>query len=44
MLKWGLIKQKADVHDLITNELIGEINSFDAAKIAAEAKAFKPGK
>ncbi len=44
MLKWSLIKQKVDVHDLITNELIGEINTFDAAKIAAEAKAFKPGK
>ncbi len=44
MLKWGLIKQKVDVHDLITNELIGEINTFDAAKIAAEAKAYKPGK
>ena len=26
---------------LITNELIGEINSFDPAKIAAEAKAYK---
>ena len=37
MLKWGLIKQKVDVHDLITNELIGEINTFDASKIAAEA-------
>jgi hypothetical protein len=27
--------------DLITNELIDEINPFDAAKITAEAKAYK---
>ena len=44
MLRWGLIKEKVDVRDLITNELIGEINTFDATKIAAEAKAYKPGK
>jgi NitT/TauT family transport system substrate-binding protein len=41
MLKWGIIKQKVDANDLITNELIDEINRFDAAKIAAEAKAYK---
>lgn len=42
MLKWGIIKQKVDGGDLITNELIEEINRFDAAKITAEAKAYKP--
>ncbi len=42
MLKWGIIKQKVDGSDLITNELIEEINRFDAAKITAEAKAYKP--
>jgi NitT/TauT family transport system substrate-binding protein len=41
MLKWGIIKQKVDSADLITNELIDEINRFDPAKIAAEAKAYK---
>jgi NitT/TauT family transport system substrate-binding protein len=41
MLKWQVIKQKVDVHDLITNELIDEINKFDAAKIAADAKSYK---
>ncbi len=40
MLKWGLIKQKVDAADLVNNELIGEINRFDAEKIAAEAKAY----
>ena len=44
MLKWGIVKEKVPVTDLITNELIGEINIFDASKIAAEAKAYKPGK
>lgn len=44
MLRWGIIKQKVDVHDLITNELIGEVNNFDAGKIAAEAKAYRPGR
>jgi NitT/TauT family transport system substrate-binding protein len=41
MLKWGIIKEKIDVHDLITNELIDDINKFDPAKIAAEAKGYR---
>jgi NitT/TauT family transport system substrate-binding protein len=42
MLKWGIIKEKVSAGDLITNELIDEINRFDAAKIAEEARAYKP--
>ena len=41
MLKWGIIKEKIDWRDLITNELIDDINKFDAAKVAAEAKGYK---
>ena len=41
MLKWGVIKEKVDWRDLITNELIDDINKFDAARIAAEAKGYK---
>jgi NitT/TauT family transport system substrate-binding protein len=41
LLKQGIIKQKVDAADLVTNELIDDINKFDAAKIAAEAKAYK---
>jgi NitT/TauT family transport system substrate-binding protein len=41
LLKWGVIKQRVDVGDLVTNELIDEINRFDPARIAAEAKAYK---
>jgi NitT/TauT family transport system substrate-binding protein len=37
----GVIKQKVPVEDLVTNELIGDINKFDEAKIVAEAKAYK---
>ena len=44
MLKWGINKEKVDVKDLVTNELIDEINRFDPARIAAEAKAWRPGK
>ena len=43
--KWGVIKQKIDAGDLITNELIDDINrGLDPAKIAAEAKAYRYGK
>ena len=42
MLKWGIIKQKIEATDLITNELVDETNRFDPAKITAEAKAYKP--
>jgi len=41
MLKWGIIKEKIDFRDLITNELIDDINKFDPAKVAAEAKGYK---
>ena len=44
LFKWGVIKDKVDARDLITNELIDQINQFDVAKITAEAKAYKPGK
>lgn len=41
LAKWGVIKEKVDARDLLTNELIDEINRFDAAKVAAEARAWK---
>jgi len=41
MQKYGIIKDKVAAKDLITNDLIGDINRFDAAKVAAEAKGFK---
>jgi NitT/TauT family transport system substrate-binding protein len=44
MLKWGIIKQPVEAKDLITNELIDEINRFDPAQVAAEAKAYKPSR
>jgi NitT/TauT family transport system substrate-binding protein len=39
--KWGVIKQKVDTTDLITNELIEDVNKLDVAKVAAEAKAYR---
>jgi NitT/TauT family transport system substrate-binding protein len=41
LFKWGVIKQKVSATDLVTNELIDEINKFDGTKIAAEAKAYQ---
>lgn len=41
MLKWGVIKEKVSGDDLITNDLIADINTFDQNAIIAEAKAWK---
>jgi len=41
LLAWNIIKTKVESGDLITNELIEEVNRFDAARITAEAKAYK---
>ena len=41
LLKWGVIKQKVPATDLVTNDLLDEINQFDADKIASEAKAYR---
>jgi NitT/TauT family transport system substrate-binding protein len=41
MQKYGIIKEKVSAKDLMTNDLIADINRFDPAKVAAEAKAFK---
>jgi NitT/TauT family transport system substrate-binding protein len=41
LLKWKVIQQKVPATDLVTNDLIGEVNTFDAAKIADEAKRYK---
>jgi hypothetical protein len=36
-----VLKEKIATDDLITNELIDEINKFDAGAIAAQAKSYK---
>lgn len=41
LLKWHVIKEKIPAGDLVTNELVPEINKFDVAKIQADAKAYK---
>jgi NitT/TauT family transport system substrate-binding protein len=38
----GVIKTKVDVKDLFTDELLDDVNKFDADAIRKEAKAFKP--
>lgn len=41
LLKYGVIKEKVPATDLVTNALLPEIDKFDAAKITAEAKAYR---
>jgi NitT/TauT family transport system substrate-binding protein len=43
MLKTGIIKQAVTAQELVTNDLIDEINRFDPEKIAAEARAYRAG-
>jgi NitT/TauT family transport system substrate-binding protein len=38
----GVVKTKVDVKDLITDELLDDVNKFDADAIRKEARAFKP--
>ena len=42
MQKWGVTKEKVAATELITNDLIDEINRFNSADIVAMAKAWKP--
>jgi NitT/TauT family transport system substrate-binding protein len=41
LVKWSVITQKVPTSDLITNDLIEDINRMDVAKIAAEATAYR---
>ena len=41
LLKQDVIKAKADVKDLVTNDLLDEVDNFDEAALVAEAKAYK---
>jgi NitT/TauT family transport system substrate-binding protein len=42
LLKSGVLKQPVPAADVVTNELIPAINDFDAARVVAQAKAYKP--
>jgi NitT/TauT family transport system substrate-binding protein len=42
LVKWGVAKQKVPATDLVTNDLIEDINKFDADAITTQAKAYKP--
>jgi NitT/TauT family transport system substrate-binding protein len=41
LVKNGVLKEKAAVSDLVTNELIDEINAFDKSEIEKLAKSYK---
>jgi NitT/TauT family transport system substrate-binding protein len=42
LVKWHIVPQKVPADELVTNALIDDINRFDAAAVAAQAKAWKP--
>ncbi|MGI8526729.1 MAG: ABC transporter substrate-binding protein [Pseudolabrys sp.] len=37
----GVLKEKIDANELVTNDLITEINTFDSADVIKQAKAYK---
>ena len=39
--KWGVIKDKLGAQDLMTNDLIDEINNFDSNRVVADAKVYR---
>jgi NitT/TauT family transport system substrate-binding protein len=41
LLAQGVIKAKVDARELITNELLDEVNRFDADAVRAQARAYK---
>ena len=41
LLKWKVIDAKVPASDFVTNELVEDMNRFDAAQIAAQAKAYR---
>jgi NitT/TauT family transport system substrate-binding protein len=41
LMKNGVVKQKVTAADLVTNDLIADINKFDEAEIEKAAKAYK---
>jgi NitT/TauT family transport system substrate-binding protein len=41
LLKNGVLKEKVSGSDLVTNDLIDDINKFDAKAIEAQAKGWK---
>jgi NitT/TauT family transport system substrate-binding protein len=42
LLNSGVLKDKVPAADLVTNDLVPAINDFDAARVIAQAKAYKP--
>jgi len=41
LLAQGIIKAKTDANDIVTNDLLDEIDNFDEPAVIAEAKAYK---
>jgi hypothetical protein len=42
LLKWERIKEPIKAEDVVSNDLVADINAFDATPVAEAAKAAKP--
>ena len=42
LAKWKVVPVAVPVTDVVTNDLVADMNDFDPAKIEAAAKAWKP--
>jgi hypothetical protein len=41
LLTWGVLKQPMQAPDLVTNDLLAEIDDFDPGDVAGAAKAYR---
>jgi NitT/TauT family transport system substrate-binding protein len=41
LLEWGIIEERVRAQDLITSELIGEVNQFNVNEVMAPARAYR---
>jgi len=41
LVKWGIAKERVPAKDLVTNDLVADINAFDEASLITEAKGYK---
>ena len=41
LLKWNVVKDKVPATEMVTNDLLDDVNRFDVARIEAQAKAYK---
>lgn len=41
LVRWGVVRQKVPATELVTNDLVPDIDAFDAAQVQAQARAYR---